>query len=145
MTESDAAHTLEYLTRLFPKHGWEPEMCALFVGRIRGIQITTEQARAAIGEYRCHQRFHTPDLGRVVLALRNCELRKPLAFNNQQEPTRDPTDPPITGYEIELVHRWRADKADPVFDRLEKRHRKGGTLEGFRDRFRRAMAQVGVA
>lgn len=139
MSPHDANATLAYIAALFPKSAWAPEMGALFLERIKSVHISLEQAKAVVGQYRCEHRFHSPDIGRVILAMRNCEARPSVAFT---APPTDTRDPPITGYEIELVHRWRANKEDPVFDRLEKRHRRGGTLEAFRERFRRAMARV---
>jgi len=135
MNEMDVRATVEYTQRMFPASDWTAEITTLFIDRLRRIEITDEQAKAVVGEYRMGYRGKTPDAGTLIRRMREVEA-KPRPTPRLAVDGIDTGRAPVTGYERELVRRFRENRDDPIFARLKDKHARCGTTEAFRARWR---------
>lgn len=134
MTDIDVKATVDYVLKMFPASEWTPEITALFIERLRRVNLDAEQGRAVVGEYRMGYRGKTPDAGSLIRRMRDAEPKgKPTP---RLADDADTGRAPITGYERELVQRWRANRDDPIFATLKAKHARCGTTEAFRARWR---------
>lgn len=71
MTQPEIDALLEYCDRLWPGNELTEEVRTLIGERLERVGVELEQARAAIGEYRVHCRFRTPDVGALFKAIQS--------------------------------------------------------------------------
>lgn len=121
MTPFTLSDCIGYIDRMFPASDWTPDMRTLFIERASRINLTGEQAKAVVGEYRVNFRGKTPDMGTLLRRLADA------AHASGPVQTERPDDPwrPVA-YEWVLLSRWRENQNDPIFVRLRKRIRRAG-------------------
>lgn len=77
MTNHEIEATVAYIGSLWPKHELTEAVLGLLAERMARLPIDSEQAKAALGEFRLSSKWRTPDTGEILRRLQACRGAAP--------------------------------------------------------------------
>lgn len=87
MNDSDIQATIDHIDELWPKSDLTPAVKEAISDRLRHIPVNSEQAKAALSEYRVRHRFKTPDVAAMLDRLRTAAHQEGTARDVLNMPT----------------------------------------------------------